>query len=78
MRLEPEIWEALGEICAREATPLGVLIRAIEAQSQVGGRTSAVRVFVLRYFRIAATEDGHARSGHGLLDGASGGTSARG
>ena len=78
MRLEPEIWEALGEICAREATPLGVLIRAIEGQSQVGGRTSAVRVFVLRYFRAAATEDGHARSGHGPLNGGTDGSSPRG
>ena len=31
------------------------------------GRTSAVRVFVLSYFREAATEAGHHAAGHGTL-----------
>ena len=31
------------------------------------GRTSAVRVFVLGYYRAAATEHGHGLAGHGGL-----------
>jgi predicted DNA-binding ribbon-helix-helix protein len=66
MRLEPEMWGALTEICARESVPLASLVQRVEAQGHPGGRTSAVRVFVLEYFRAAATEEGHARAGHGL------------
>jgi predicted DNA-binding ribbon-helix-helix protein len=65
MRLEPEIWDALAEICAREKVGLGALIQRIEARGHEGGRTSAVRVHVLEYFRAAATEEGHRAAGHG-------------
>ena len=65
MRLEPEIWDALAEICAREKVPLGTLIQQIESDQSEGGRTSAVRVHVIEYFRAAATEDGHRAAGHG-------------
>lgn len=65
MRLEPELWEALTEISEREGRDLSGLVRKVEANDHPGGRTSAVRVFVLEYFRIAATEAGHAAVGHG-------------
>lgn len=65
MRLEPELWEALGEICDREGRDLHEVIRAIDARRLRGGRTSAVRVHVLQYFRAAATETGHVAAGHG-------------
>ncbi len=65
MRLEPELWEALAEICARERQDISRLVRQIEDVEHNGGRTSAVRVFVLQYFRAAATEPGHERAGHG-------------
>ena len=67
MRLEPELWEALEEICIRENVSMGEIVRRIEADHDAGGRTSAVRVFVLRYFRMAATEEGHTATGHGPL-----------
>ncbi len=67
MRLEPELWEALEEICLRESVSLGEIVRRIEGANDPGGRTSAVRVFVLQYFRQAATADGHAAAGHGGL-----------
>ena len=66
MRLEPEIWEALREICLRENQDLRDLIRIVEGTASTGGRTSAVRVHVLQYFRAAATRDGHVQAGHGL------------
>ena len=65
MRLEPELWDALAEICGREGQGLHELIRNIDGQRERGGRTSAVRVFVLQYFRAASTEAGHLAAGHG-------------
>ena len=65
MRLEPELWDALDEICAREGLTLGEVVRRIEARGHSGGRTSAVRVHVLDYFRRASTEAGHRVAGHG-------------
>ena len=65
MRLEPELWDALYEICQREGVGVGELIRQIEARGHSGGRTSAVRVFILQYFRAAATEEGHSAAEHG-------------
>lgn len=65
MRLEPELWDALEEICAREHLSLTEVVRQIERLEHPGGRTSAVRVHVLAYFRRAATETGHRIAGHG-------------
>ena len=65
MRLEPEVWDALREICLRESLDLRQVIREVEGGAETGGRTSAVRVHVLKYFRAAATSDGHSRAGHG-------------
>jgi predicted DNA-binding ribbon-helix-helix protein len=67
MRLEPELWDALQEICERERVSLGELVRRIEKRGHPGGRTSAVRVHVLEYFRTAAIEAGHRAAGHGAL-----------
>ena len=67
MRLEPELWDALLEICERESQDMSTLVRQVEQAGHQGGRTSAVRVFVLNYFRGAANEDGHRGAGHGAL-----------
>ena len=58
MRFEPEFWEALAEICRRERQDLNSLVQQIEAAGHPGSRTSAVRVFLLEYFRNAASEHG--------------------
>ena len=65
MRLEPEIWDALAEICRRENVALGDLVRKVDTTRDVGGRTSAVRTYAFNYFRAAATEEGHRAAGHG-------------
>jgi len=65
MRLEPELWDALHEICAREQMSLGELVRRIERHGHPGGRTSAVRVYIVGYFRAAATTAGHNAAEHG-------------
>lgn len=57
IRLEPELWDALEEICRREGMSMTEIVRLIEARSadagQTGGRTSAVRVYIVGYFRAA-------------------------
>ncbi len=69
MRLEPELWAALDEICRRERLTLAEAVKTIEVRraqiGEISGRTSAVRVLILDYFRGAATEEGHMRAGHG-------------
>jgi predicted DNA-binding ribbon-helix-helix protein len=65
MRLEPEVWDALREICIREGLELRELIKQVEKTAAPGGRTSAVRVHVLQYFRAASTDEGHVLAGHG-------------
>ena len=68
MRLVPELWDALEEICEREHLSLAEVVKQIERLDHPGGRTSAVRVHVLAYFRRAATEAGHRSAGHGGRD----------
>ncbi len=62
MRLEPELWNALEEICDREEITMRELVRRIEQNEHVSGRTSAVRVYIVDYFRAAASVTNHARS----------------
>jgi len=66
VRLEPDMWEALKDICRRERSTLHEVCTAV-AQHRRGGvsLTAAIRVFIMAYFRAAATDDGHQRAGHG-------------
>ena len=66
VRLEPQIWESMTEICRREfCTPHDVCSYVAERRWSHGSLTSAVRVFIHDYFRTSATEDGHRTAGHG-------------
>jgi predicted DNA-binding ribbon-helix-helix protein len=65
IRLESELWDALLEICERESLDMSKLVRQVEQAGHQGGRTSAVRVFILGYYCAAATEQGHGVAGHG-------------
>jgi len=67
VRLEREIWLALDEICQREKATLHRLCGAIDAQRGPSGRSSAMRVLAIGYFREAATDIGHQQAGHGPL-----------
>lgn len=55
MRLEPELWDALSEICQKENISLADIIKQIEELGHPGGRTSAVRVYIVQYFRKLTT-----------------------
>lgn len=65
MRLEPAMWEALREVCARESRPMNLLVTEIDRARAESTLTAAIRVYLLAYFRAAATEDGHRVAGHG-------------
>ncbi len=68
IRLEPEMWDGLREICDREHSNIHNICTniAIEKRQQ-SSLTASIRVFVMRYFRFAATEEGHTKAGHGRL-----------
>ena len=66
MRLEPAMWDALVEVCRRERWNIHQICTSIDANRSESSLTAALRVFIMDYFRAAATEDGHVRAGHGL------------
>lgn len=68
IRLEPEMWKALTDIARREQCRIHdicslVFLRKGENTSF----TAAIRVFLMLYYRAAATEEGHNRAGHGHI-----------
>lgn len=62
------MWDALEEICRREGCSVNEICSLIEDQRRGSTRTAALRVFILYYFRAAATESGHREAGHGQSD----------
>ena len=68
LRLEPLMWDALVEIAQRENRHVNELVTLVEQRRTASSLTAAVRVFIVRYFRAAATEEGHAGAGHGALN----------
>src|SRR5271155_2867142 len=66
VRLEPQLWDILAEICRREyCTPHDVCSYAAKRKLPHGSLASSLRVVILDYFRTSSTEDGHRRAGHG-------------
>lgn len=51
IRLEPTLWEAVEEICDREQVDLAGLCRRFSAGAQGGSFTSALRCWVVDYYR---------------------------
>lgn len=77
LRLEASIWSALADICSLENKSVNDVCdiintrMAAQRDRQVvnGDRSrsfsSAVRLFVLAYYRRVSTEEGHLSAGHG-------------
>ncbi len=61
------MWDALEEICGREGMTEHELCTRIDGLDIASSLTAPVRVFIVTYFRGAATEKGHAGVGHGAL-----------
>lgn len=65
IRLEADMWDALTEVCQREGCRIHELATMVNSTRRESTLTAAIRVFIMNYYRAAATEQGHARSGHG-------------
>ncbi len=61
------MWDALEEICGREGMTEHELCTRIDGLNVASSLTASVRVFIVTYFRGAATEKGHAGAGHSAL-----------
>jgi len=60
------MWEGLREICQRKRCNLHqICISASLQKAEDTSLTAAIRVFVMLYFRHAATDEGHSKAGHG-------------
>lgn len=69
VRLEPEMWTALREIARRESCSIHNLCSLIYMRKSARtSLTAAIRVFLILYYKAAATEEGHDRAGHGSFD----------
>lgn len=60
IRLEPEMWDALNEICRREGRSLHEICTEIDRQRRSSALTAGVRVYIMNYFRKAAAAQGRA------------------
>jgi predicted DNA-binding ribbon-helix-helix protein len=66
VRMEPEVWQALDEITGREKIGRNHIFTTIANRLKPHQTlSSAVRVFVIAYYRESSTESGHVRAGHG-------------
>ncbi|HYC02943.1 MAG TPA: ribbon-helix-helix domain-containing protein [Azospirillaceae bacterium] len=71
VRLEPQMWDALEEVAAREGRTVSAVADEISRHLPDGMTlTSGIRVFLMAYFRAAAFPDGHpsVSDGSGRLD----------
>lgn len=68
VRLEVDMWDALADIGRRELLTIHqIATKVAEMKGADRPLTSALRMFAMTYFRVASTEEGHARAGHGNL-----------
>ena len=67
------MWDALSELCLREGKSVHTICSMIDCVRQESGLTAALRVYIVSYFRSAATEHGHSLAGHGIDHNASDG-----
>lgn len=66
VRLEPEMWGALGEIAQRENCKIHDICSVIALRKNPNtSLTAAIRVFMMLYYRAATTEQGHSKAQHG-------------
>ena len=51
MRLELEFWKAMDDVCRREGISTDELVTRAQVGLRRAGRTRAVRVYLMNYFR---------------------------
>lgn len=57
VRLERALWDALDDICRREQKSVRAICSEIAERRRPGGFTSALRVFILDYYRSRVPEE---------------------
>lgn len=65
IRLESSMWSALREIARREGKTIHGVVTEIDLRRAESSLTAGIRVYLLDYFRAAATDEGHRVAGHG-------------
>lgn len=66
VRLEPDMWSGLMEVCRRERLSVhDVCTKVAQGKNADTSLTAAIRVYVMNYYRQASTEEGHFKAGHG-------------
>ncbi len=63
LRLEQASWDAINDICQCEGLTLHELCSLIETRRQGASRTSAVRAFIVTYFRTVVAANGALQRG---------------
>jgi len=63
------MWRALEDIAARERGTIHDICSLVaETKKPETSLTAGVRVFLMLYYKAAATEEGHMRAGHGDIE----------
>lgn len=69
VRLEPDMWDALCEVSQRESHSIHELCTLIQNMKvEDSSLTTAIRTFLINYYRAAATNHGHLLAGHGYQE----------
>lgn len=69
IRLEPEMWSALADIAKRECCSIHELSSIVaNCKRPSSTLTAAIRVFLMLYYKVASTEEGHSKAGHGDIN----------
>ncbi len=66
IRLEKEMWDAFKDVADMEGCSINDIASLVYLRKKPRtSLTAAIRVFLLLYFKAAATKDGHMSAGHG-------------
>jgi predicted DNA-binding ribbon-helix-helix protein len=57
VRLEPVMWDALHDIARRRRLSVGALVTEIDRWRTGSGRTAAIRVYIVEFYRAAGSAD---------------------
>lgn len=66
IRLEVQMWQSLKDIAKREECSIHDLCSLVSLSRHKGiTLTASIRIFIVMYYKAAATEEGHGNAGHG-------------
>jgi predicted DNA-binding ribbon-helix-helix protein len=66
VRLEIQMWDALHDIAGREQCSIHDICSLVARMKQKKlSLTASIRIFLMMYYKAAATDEGHEKAGHG-------------